>query len=767
MAIFSFNIINVKAETVDYLSESDFTIDSTSVVIQYTIPANSGDFTFEINLDSAWWSAWGASTDDFWLYINSASGDYSAEFEGTPSDAVNGSNGFEEIFSAQFDANYDLSIAIPNSTQTTTIFMMLADGNQTFLPATYTKLDEVFSLMGTVHIDEIDPEFTYSNLAVNTPYYDLVNAAEIQAQLHATDDEDGDVSSRIEIYQDNYTLLSKIVGGDFFIMFRVSDLSGNYAYLRVDVEIYDDLAPHAFYNSVTYEDLDSLPGFTWYNDSPASVKLTLEEIQALFVFEDENDSEEDLLINVTSNYAGEDEYYDAVGSHTVYVSVEDLSGNRATITVPITVLANSAPVITGASTKTVEITTLNINSILATYSASDAEDGTVAVTIDPANTWNYGSPVLGNFTLLLRTTDSLGRYTTKSVAVTVVDTTIPVIKIGGIASTSYAVTVNMSDTSTLQALINTITAIDAYYGNLTSSLVIPAFPSFATPGTTNMNITCTDASGNVGTLVLAVTVADDILPIINGPIKIVKGKTASLTLSEITAQLSSVDNISGTLSVVVVTDGYTGNAQVVGSYLVRYKATDTAGNIGYHNVRVWVVDNVAPVWVVDDYFINLGLNESMTRTQLVALLQASGMLANDVSYTVTFLTDEYTGSEEVTGVYSVIMRVTYEDGSEDEISVQLSVPENIEDGDIIVVTPVDELTGFQSAILWIKTAAANTWNFVKSVGLSIAGAGVWTYDHILKPVWDFFFVKDATVTPDPIVTTTAAFINFQSFNIRY
>jgi hypothetical protein len=251
-----------------------------------------------------------------------------------------------------------------------------------------------------------------------------------------------------------------------------------------------------------------------------------------------------------------------------------------------------------------------------------------------------------------------------------------------------------------------------------------------------------------------VIVADDIVPVINGAIKIVKGKTASLTLSEITAELSAVDNISGVLAVELVSDGYTGNATITGSYLVRYKATDTAGNIGYHDVRVWVVDNIAPVWVVDDFFINLGLNESMTRTELVGLLQASGMIANDVSYTVTFLSDDYSGSEELSGVYSVVMRVTYDDGSEDEIAVQLSVPEVPGDGDIIVGNPEDELTGLQRAWNWTKTAAVDTWNFIKNAFNTVKSGFVWVFDHILKPVWNFIFVKDTPVIPDTIPTTT-------------
>ncbi|MFA5006257.1 MAG: hypothetical protein WC509_02130 [Candidatus Izemoplasmatales bacterium] len=622
-------------------------------------------------------------------------------------------------------------------------------------------------------IDDVEPEFTYSNLQVDAKYYDLPTAAEIQAELSATDDQDGDVTSRIEIYQDSYTGTDQEVGGDYFIMFRVSDLSGNYAYLRVDVEIIDDRAPYIVYDGTTYQSSATIVLDPWYNDDDETEQITLDELAELFDIIDEYygpntyDEESGWKYNITPNvymygtwdpYMGEYEFYTNPGHYTLHLEIQDASGNVCDIYFDVTVLANDAPEISGPASLTIEITNFTIAGILAQYSATDTEDGTAAVVVDASNTWNYGTPTLGsNFALTLSATDSLGKTTLMTIPVTVRDTTLPVFKINNIAVTTYAHTVLMSATESLQALIDSIVVTDAYYGTLTASKVVPAFPSFTTPGVTVLTITCTDASGNVGSLAITVTVSDDVLPVVSGPIKVVKGKTATMTLSEITARLSAVDNVSGSLSIVLVSDGYTGHATEIGSYLVRYKATDAAGNIKYHDVRVWVVDNVAPVWVIDDYFINLGMNESMTRTELVALLQASGMLATDLSYTVTFITDEYTGSEDIAGAHSVVIRVTYEDGSEDEISLQLTVPED-EDDDIIVVTPDEPTTGLQRAWRWLTGFVADTWDVVVGAWNWVKGAAVWTKDHIIIPVWNFLFVKDVTTTIPPVeeITTTTA-----------
>ena len=616
-------------------------------------------------------------------------------------------------------------------------------------------------------VDDLEPTFSYSNLQVTAPYNNVPTAASIQAQLTAIDDIDGDVTSQIVIDNDHYTGYEILVDGDYYILFKVGDQAGNFAYLRVDIEIIDNIKPYISYNSQTYTDGQSITMPSWYNDDTETEKVTVDEIDDLITSLDgyyvDNWNPEsgwyisrqyDVYNHGGALYEGENPYTDTPGQYDIILTLTDPSGNAAEITFLVTVLENHTPTITGPDTQTVEITSFNFASILAQYTASDIEDGTITLTVDASTTWNYASPTIGTFNLVLRATDSNGKFITKTVVVTVRDTTIPVFKISNISVTSYAVTVNMSDTTTLQALIDSIVITDAYYGTITGSKVVPTLPSLSIPGLTNITITCTDASGNIGSLALAITVADDILPVINGPVKVVKGRTATLVTADITALLTAIDNVSGSLSVVIVSDGYSGNAQTVGSYLVTYKATDSAGNIKYHDVRVWVIDNVAPVWVFDDYFINLGVNESMTRTELIALLQASGMIPVYEAYTVTFLTDEYTGNEEIEGAYNVVMRITYANGSQSDISVQLSVPAVEDDGDVIIVEPDVPQTGIQVFFGKVVDFATTVWNGIKTAATWVKNAAVWTYDNIIYPVYEFMFVKEAPITIPPVTTNT-------------
>jgi hypothetical protein len=627
-------------------------------------------------------------------------------------------------------------------------FLQLEEGT---IPTSYETYIE------PVGDDNVAPEYTYSNVSVDSPYYDLLTVSEIQSQLQAVDDQDGDVSDRIQVYEDQYTSITpKVVGDEYFIMFMVDDTAGNSAYLRVDVNVVDDKLPTIQHNSTTHQD-GAVFNFEWFDDeySPATLSNTpfaqffsnstlIDEYHGNATFENGALSSTAIADGWTESITGDVFDPFTPGNYTVNQHYTDPSGNTMTITFNITINSNDAPVINGPNSIDYEAVDFNANDVLNDYSATDTEDGNLTLSI---KSHDHSSNVLGAYTFVLSATDSFGIETTKTITVNLVDTTPGVFKIDGIQASTYNHTVNMSDTTSLQALIDSITVTDAYDGNITTDMVIPTYPSFEVPGTSDLTLSVTDSSGNTSTLVITVTVADDIPPVVNGATKIVKGLTETLTLSDIFAELTVSDNVDSNLSLDLISDTYTGNSSNVGSYLVKYKATDTAGNITYHDVRVWVVDNQAPAWIINDYFVNLGINESMTRAELVSLLQSAGMIGSDISYTVTFLSDEYSGNEEIEGAYSVVMNITYENGSEEQIAVQMNVPEPVSD-DVITVEPEENLTGFQKLWNGITDFGNKAWNIIKAI---------WNFGtDVLGGVWDFFFERDANVIPvdDTEETTT-------------
>ncbi len=607
---------------------------------------------------------------------------------------------------------------------------------------------QILWLGNTGQVDNVAPEYTYSQAEIDTPYYDLVTASEIQSQLQAVDDEEGDVSDRIQVYEDHYTSITpKVVGDEYFVMFMVDDTAGNSAYLRVDINVIDDKKPK-FDDGTGYIIDGSTITLSWYDENYNSELDThigqlsvVDEYYGTVDFESVTAEANGWSFSRTGDWGS----FDATvpGNYSLNIVAIDPSGNTCLITYDVTVIDNQAPAISGNSSVSFSIDRFNLDNILGEYSATDPEDGVVEVTI---KSHNVSEDTIGSYSATLSAIDSFGRETTKTITVTLNDVVDPVIKVEGIETSNYSHTVYMSDTSSLQALIDNMTVYDDYEGDLKNALTVPALPTFAVPGTHNLTLTASDSSGNEAILNLEVIVVDDIAPVINGAIKIVKGLNETLTLSDILATLTVTDNVDNNLELVLVSDAYTGNSGNVGSYLVKYKATDLSDNTTYHSVRVWVVDNQAPAWILNDYFVNLGINESMTRAELVSLLQSAGMIGSDISYTVTFVSDEYTGNETVEGAYQVVMNITYENGSEEQLSVELNVPEQTSD-DVIVVTPEENLTGLQKLWNTIKKIVVSIWNGIKAVGDFL-------WNGIIVPVYEFIFVKDVDVIPtDDDVTT--------------
>lgn len=684
--VFTFNATSTTFgdydDTTNYVDSSDvYDMGQDNVDYMYQIPANSGDMILVIDFTE---NTTFKTSNNFNEWVNNY-GDSDSLYISTSTGTLNGNvmqlsvAGYLETAFGSSNVNFISSglaeIFIPDSTSNEWLEISFQVGEIQASGYDFggqgDKIEELFKLYPLDNTDNVDPVFTYSETEIDSPYNNPVTVTEIKNQLSVTDNIDGDLTSSIVVEQDDYSSVTpKVVGNTYNVIFSASDSAGNTAYLTVHITMVDEIDPYFTYNSTNYYDGGNITLPSWYDDSVSADKLTLDEIKTMFAPHDAYYSSGLLTYTATCPTAN---YYDIVGSHVVTLTLTDPSGNDAVFTVNVNVIENQNPVITGSSSQTVEVTNVNINSILPLYSATDTEDGSVSVVVSPNNVWNYNSATLGSFTLLLRATDTLGGYSEKSVTINVVDTTKPVFTFGdGTSNTVY-----LSNTDTLDTYLSTITASDSWYGDLTSSINFGADPSFTSTGNKTMNISVTDGSGNTQNATLTITVIDDIKPVINGTIKVVKGITATLTIAEIETGINAVDNIDGALSLTLVTDEYTASSGVFGVYDVVYKATDLSGNETLHTVKVWVVDNVAPVWIINDYFVILSENQLVTESELISLLESAGMIVSELSYTATVIDDTYFGHETESGTYTVTFNVLYEDQSQDVVTVSLTVPDTV------------------------------------------------------------------------------------------
>lgn len=85
-------------------------------------------------------------------------------------------------------------------------------------------------------------------------------------------------------------------------------------------------------------------------------------------------------------------------------------------------------------------------------------------------------------------------------------------------------------------------------------------------------------------------------PVFSGETAYISNVDAPVTESQIRAGLQAYDNVDGNVTsrITLVSDGYTANNQIVGTYDIKYSVKDNANNVAYLTVKVSVVDVTAP-----------------------------------------------------------------------------------------------------------------------------------------------------------------------------
>lgn len=172
-----------------------------------------------------------------------------------------------------------------------------------------------------------------------------------------------------------------------------------------------------------------------------------------------------------------------LGENVIECSATDAAGNTATGAFVVTVADQAAPVLTLPADITVEATSHAGAVVTFSATALDNVDGVIAVTCIGASGNTFS---LGVHTVNCSATDAAGNVATGSFTVTVVDTTKPVVTIGGVVNGGLFF-------RTAPAV--TVTAVDIADANPAKGHTVVENGN----GTFTVNAWATDASGNTAT----------------------------------------------------------------------------------------------------------------------------------------------------------------------------------------------------------------------------------------------------------------------------
>jgi len=211
----------------------------------------------------------------------------------------------------------------------------------------------------------------------------------------------------------------------------------------------------------------------------------------------------------------------ALGKTTVTVTAVDLSGNVVTGRFNVTVVDTAAPIITIPANQILEATSSAGATATFSSSAIDLVDGAVAVTYSRSSGSVFA---LGLNTVVLTATDAAGNKATRTVTITVRDTTAPVISVPA----NQTVGATGSDGTIVEFATSASDLVD---GVVSVSASISSGSKFPI-GTTTVTLTAIDAASNTATSSFTVTVQTAAPVIITQPVSqtVVLGQSVTLTV---------------------------------------------------------------------------------------------------------------------------------------------------------------------------------------------------------------------------------------------
>lgn len=239
-------------------------------------------------------------------------------------------------------------------------------------------------------VDVLKPTFSPQSMLV-IPYPQTMTVSEVKANLHASDNYDGDLSNAIVLEEDTYSANADVVG-EYSMTFSVTDSSGNCETLEVLIRVSDEEAP-------IFSGTEEI--VIGYDET-----ILVSEILAGISVVDNYDTS--LPIHTQTDTYTANRY--VIGEYEVVFEATDSSGNQSTKTVQIRVVDEIGPIVyfDSAIIQTYDDRTLALEDFLDLLVLSGEILGTEAIETEVLyDSYSTHSALPGTYHLKLRiSTDS-------------------------------------------------------------------------------------------------------------------------------------------------------------------------------------------------------------------------------------------------------------------------------------------------------------------------------------------------------------------------
>lgn len=286
----------------------------------------------------------------------------------------------------------------------------------------------------TPYLDNTAPSIFGENIYINVD--NPLTFEQIKSRFTATDETDGDITSRLTFTDNTYILTNgKIACGTYSFKVSVSDNAGN-----TTTKMY-------YAHVVDYTD----PTITGKTINVSYKKLLTEaEKKALFTYSDNYTPKDQLIFRWV-----EDKYtstYQELGEHTLTAKVLDQQGNEATATSTINVIDDVAPfMVVPENLKITTLDDLTLDSFRQYVTVTDEKEGNITnFELTDLDDYLNHKKVAGTYRIKVVASDSAGNRIEKIFPFLNEDKDMPSIKI----DPDYIMIVNQGDKITKEQVIN-------------------------------------------------------------------------------------------------------------------------------------------------------------------------------------------------------------------------------------------------------------------------------------------------------------------------
>ena len=472
-----------------------------------------------------------------------------------------------------------------------------------------------------------------------------------RADVTATDEEDGDITNKIEILKNDVNVNEP---GIYDVTYKVTDSEGASYTTTIKVTVNPKGA-----------DLNACPVIN-ATDKTLTVGDEFDPL-ADVTAEDEEDGDITDKIEILENEVDTTK----PGKYEVTYKVTDSGGASHVKTIKVTVNPkmeplNAAPIIK-AEDKT--LTVGDAFDPMADVTATDAEDGNLTDKIEILNN-EVDTTKPGKYEVIYKVTDSKGASYTKSITVTVNPKMEPINAAPIIKAEDKTLTVG--DTFDPKA---DVTATDEEDGNLTDKIeVLKNEVDTTKPGKYEVTYKVTDSKGASRTKTITVTVNPK-MEVLNA-IPTIKAEDKTLTVGDTfdpKADVTATDEEDGNLTDKIEVLKNEVDTTKAGKYEVTYKVTDSKGASRTKTITVTVNPkmetlNEAPTIDVTDKEITVG-DKFDPKDGVSAKDKEDGNLTDKIEIL------KNTVDPSKPGVYEVTYKVTDSKGASCTKTIKVTVKE--------------------------------------------------------------------------------------------